>query len=354
MTLQGFWLTGISPLWHAHELLIGFAMAAVAGFSLTAVANWTGRPAVHGAPLAWLVFFWLAGRLVMLLSDWLPASMVAGLDMVFPLLLCGLLGREVFAAKSKRNYILVLIIAFMGLSNGLYHFGSNQILPGGDRLAIYLLIHTMLVLVTIIAARIVPAFTANWLRTQGPQSRLPVINERVNLLALLLTVAVGLSASFAPTLALTGGLAIAAALVHGFRLSRWRGFSTTSNPLLFVLHVAYAWVPLGYALLACSVFGWLFTPTSALHALTMGAIGMMVLAVTSRVALGHTGRPLQAARATVLAYWILMIAALIRVLSPMTGESYLLMIDLSALAWVLAFVIFLWVYWPILAKRKMD
>ena len=353
MTLQGSGLAGISPLWHSHELLMGFAMAAVAGFSLTAVANWTSRPAIHGTPLAWLVLLWMAGRFAMMLSTSLPAGLVAMLDMLFPVLLCILLGREIIAGNSKRNYVLILIFGIIALFNGLFHLGTSQVLPGVERPAVYLLIHSVLVLVAIIAARIVPVFTGNWLRQQG-RSRLPVTSILLDRLALWLTIAVGLAASLLPTHAVTGALALAAALVHGFRLSRWCGFSTISNPLLFVLHVAYAWLPLGYALLACSVFGWLFTPTAALHALTMGAIGTMVLAVSSRVALGHTGRPLQAARATVLAYWVLMIAVLIRVLGPMTGEHYLLMINLSALGWVSAFAIFLWVYGPILARKRVS
>jgi uncharacterized protein involved in response to NO len=224
-------------------------------------------------------------------------------------------------------------------------------MPGTDRLAIYLLIHTLLLLVTIIAGRIVPAFTGNWLRMQG-QTQLPVNSEVVNNASLSLTVMVGLAASFMPTHPLTGVLAFAAALVHGFRLSRWKGFATTSNPLLFVLHAAYLWLPIGYALLGCAVFGWVFAPTAALHALTMGAIGSIVLAVTTRVSLGHTGRPLHAARLTVLAYWVFMLAVLIRVLGPLSGSSYLLMIDLSAAGWMLTFALFTWVYWPILSREK--
>lgn len=196
-----------------------------------------------------------------------------------------------------------------------------------------------------------PGFTGNWLRQQG-QDRLPVNSEFVNQAALVLTILVGLAASFRPMHPLTGVLAFSAAVVHGARLFRWRGLATISNPLLFVLHAAYLWVPVGYALLGCAIFGWIFTPTSALHALTMGAIGSMVLAVTTRVALGHTGRPLQAARLTVFAYWILMLAVLVRVLGPLSGGAYMLMIDLSALGWVLAFSIFTWVYWPILSRPK--
>ena len=149
-------------------------------------------------------------------------------------------------------------------------------------------------------------------------------------------------------------LAVTAALLHALRLARWKGFATISNPLLFVLHVAYAWLPVGYALLACAAFGWLFSPTTALHALTMGAIGGTVLAVTTRVALGHTGRPLHAARVTVVAYWLLMIAVVIRTLGPFSGFSYLLVIDLAAMGWVLAFALFTWVYWPILSRSRVD
>jgi uncharacterized protein involved in response to NO len=349
MTLHGKGLSIATPLWHSHEMLVGFAMATVAGFSLTAVANWTGRPALKGTPLALLLTCWLAGRLAMLSSGTLPAVPVFLLDMLFPILLAWLLGREIIAGKSRRNYPLVAIMVAVVLLNTLYHLGVNQWLPGGDRLAIYLLIHTILLLVVIIAGRIVPSFTGNWLRQQG-QDQLPVNSDRVNNLALLLTILVGIASSFIPAHPLTGVLAFAAALVHGFRLSRWKGFATTSNPLLFVLHVAYSWLPLGYALLGCSVFGWVFTPTAALHALTMGAIGSMVLAVTTRVALGHTGRPLHAARATVVAYWVFMLAVLVRVLGSLSGESYRMMIDLSATGWMLAFAIFTWVYWPILRR----
>ncbi|MGB7453277.1 MAG: NnrS family protein [Lysobacterales bacterium] len=351
MTLHGSGLPGATPLWHSHEMLIGFAMAAVAGFSLTAVANWTGRPAIQGVPLALLVVSWLAGRLAMALSFWIPASLVFFLDMLFPVLLGLLLSREIIGGRSRRNYLLIAIIFVVAILNALYQLGAGQWLPGADSLAIYLLIHTLLLLVGIIAGRIVPSFTGNWLRQQG-HVQMPVNSDIVNKTALTLTLLVGLAASFIPAHPVTGVLAFVAALVHGLRLARWRAFATLSNPLLFVLHVAYLWLPVGYTLLGCAVFGWLFTPTAALHALTMGAIGSMVLAVTTRVALGHTGRPLHAARLTVLAYWLLMLAILVRVLGPLSGQGYMLMIDLSATAWILSFAIFTWVYWPILSGPR--
>jgi uncharacterized protein involved in response to NO len=273
--------------------------------------------------------------------------------MLFPLLLALLLGREIISSRNRRNYPLVAIIMVIIMLNILYHLGANQWLPGADRLSIYLLIHTLLLLVTIVAGRIVPNFTANWLRKQG-QDQLPVDSDLINRLTLSLTILVGLAAGFIPLHPITGVLGFAAALLHGFRLSRWMGFSTISNPLLFVLHLAYGWLPIGYVLLGCSVFGWIFTPTTALHALTMGAIGSMILAVTTRVALGHTGRPLTATKATVVAYWIFILAVLIRVLGPLTGIDYLLIVNLSAMGWMLAFAIFTWVYWPILTRPKAQ
>jgi len=350
-TIHGLGLPMATPMWHSHEMLIGFAMATVAGFSMTAVANWTGRPAVKGTPLAMLVFSWLVGRAAMFFIGTLPGGLVFVLDMIFPVLLTVLLGREVIAGRSKRNYQLVALLIVITMLNALYHLGTMQILPGNERLAIYLLIHSMVILVTIIAGRIVPAFTGNWLRSQG-KTDMPVNSDLINRAALWLTVVVGLAASFMPFHPLTGALAFLAAAVHFLRLSRWKAFATTSNPLLFVLHAAYLWLPIGYVLLGCAVFGWVFSPTAALHALTMGAIGSMVLAVTTRVALGHTGRPLLASRATVLAYWIFMIAVVLRVLGPFAGSQYLLMIDLSAAGWILAFAIFTWVYWPILTRAK--
>ena len=353
MVLHGSGLASLNPLWHAHEMLIGFAMATVAGFSLTAVATWTGRPAVSGAPLLLLILCWLLGRLAMTLTALLPPLMVAALDMTFPVLLCVLLGREIVAAGNRRNYVLIVVIAVIAVLNALFHFGASQVLPNTERLALNLLIHMVLLLVSIIAGRIIPSFTANWLRKQGC-TRLPTIQLSIDLPVLVLTLLVGLAASFKPMHPLTGVLALGAAFAHGFRLSRWHGFATISNPLLFVLHAAYIWLPIGYALMACAVFGWVFPLTAAIHALTMGAIGSMVLAVITRVALGHTGRPLHAARATVAAYWILMLAVVARVLAPLAGNAYLMLIDWAVAGWILAFAIFLWVYWPILTRPASE
>lgn len=351
MTFHGHGLVAMTPMVHAHEMLVGFAMAAVAGFSLTAVATWTGRPAVHGAPLGWLVLFWLVGRLAMLSSGFLGAVWVGLLDMLFPLLLCGLFAREVLAAGNRRNYKLVALLGLLAALNGLYHLGALGLIADAERLAVQLLIHAFLLLVAVVAGRIIPAFTGNWLRQQGVE-RLPANHAGITAVAIVLTVLVGLAASALPRHGLTGWLALAAALAHALRLGQWRGLATVANPLLLVLHLAYAWLPLGYALLGMSILWSAVPASSALHALTMGVIGFMILAVTTRVSLGHTGRPLQASFATTLAYALLMVAVLARVFGPMLNGGILIAVDLSAAAWMTAFGVFLWVYWPVLRHPR--
>ncbi len=342
-----------TPYWHGHEMVVGFAMAAMAGFVLTAVATWTDRPPLHGKLLGVLVFTWLLGRLAMMAATWLPYGLVAVADAVFPFLLTLLVGREVVAGGSRRNYPIVAITLVLAVLNLLYHLGALRIVPGMDRLALYFLIHVLLLMITVIAGRIIPNFTANWLRARGHE-RLPQNHSLTDGITVAATIATGVSVSLTPFGPLTGLLAIVAALAHAVRLARWRGLATTSEPLLFVLHVAYLWLPVGYALTALAAFGLVFPASAALHALTMGAIGNMILAVTSRVALAHTGRSLHAPRLIVISYAVLNAAVVARVLSPLDPGLYFALVDLSALGWIVTFALFTGVYWPVLTRPRVD
>jgi uncharacterized protein involved in response to NO len=334
-------------LWHGHEMLIGFALATIAGFLLTAVATWTSSPPVHGSALVWLVAAWLVGRVAMLLTSVLPYPLIAALDMAFPLLLAVTIGREIVMGGSKRNYPIIGITLIIATLNLVYHLGASGAMPGAGRIAIFLLVHLVLLLIVVIAGRIIPNFTANWMRSRDKPNP-PAANAAIDRLCIALTIAVGVGASVAPVNPITGALAFAAALAHAARLSRWRGLATTEEPLLFVLHVAYAWLPIGYALTGCAVFGWQVTPGAALHAFTMGTTGAMVLAVTTRVALAHTGRALHASRLTVIGYCIFNLAVLVRVFGPMLPIDYFTVIDSSALGWMASFALFIWGYWPVL------
>ena len=342
-----------NPLWHAHEMLVGFAMAAVAGFSLTAVANWTGRTPVSGPVLLVLVCAWLAGRLAMLLGILLPAWLVAATDLAFPVLLGFMLAREIVLGHSRRNYPVAAVVIAMAIVDGLYHFGTEAGAWTLARSSLYALLHTILLLVVIIGGRIVPNFTANWLRRRG-ESVLPRSRPGIDRLAVMATVAVGVSASMTPVSKLTGSLALLAALMHGWRLAGWRGLATWREPILLVMHVAYLWLPVGYLLLGASAYGYGTAGMASLHALGMGAIGSMILAVMTRVALGHTGRPLHAARLTTLSYVLFTVAVVARIAGPLFPGQGIALVDLAAVGWILSFAIFCWVYWPILTGPRTD
>lgn len=341
--------------WHAHEMLIGFALGAVAGFVLTAVASWTGRPPVRGRPLLLLVLAWLAGRVAIFFGGLLPVQAVAVIDLLFPVVLLVLVAREILSAGNQRNYPIILILAALTGAVLLYHLGNTGMLPlaiEADRIGLYLFMHLLLVMITVIAGRIVPTFTANWLRASG-SNRKPVSRELLDRTTIGATAVTGLYAAFIPNSLVTALLAIIAAALHAARLSGWCSLATVREPLLFVLHAAYAWFPVAYLLMAAAIFGWLVTPVEAMHALGLGVIAMMILAVTTRVALGHTGRPLHASRFIAVAYVLAALAVVFRLMTP-SGANYFLWLLLSAVFWSVALILYLVVYAPVLLGPRVD
>ncbi|MEZ5565950.1 MAG: NnrS family protein [Gammaproteobacteria bacterium] len=347
--------------WHAHEMLFGFGGAAVAGFLLTAVATWTGRRPIAGFELGLLVATWLAGRLVMLLGTDLPGLVVMGGDMLFPALLATFAAREIIGGGSRRNLGLVgVLLVFAGLDVA-FHLGRIGVWPGATLPALYLTTHLFLLLITVIGGRIIPAFTGNWLRGRGRQN-LPRSIPWVEKLIVPVVILTGIIDTFGAasgmqprTLSIiVGTFALAAALLHMVRLSGWQGLATGAEPLVTILHVAYAWLPIGYLLLSLGDLGLSLPRSAALHALTMGGVGGMILAVTTRVALGHTGRPLKAGRLTVVAYIVFNIGVLVRILSPLVPVAYFTFIDVAAAAWLVAFGLFLVGYWRALVLPRPD
>jgi uncharacterized protein involved in response to NO len=339
-------------LWHAHEMLFGFAGAAIAGFLLTAVATWTGRPPVTGSTLGVLVVAWVAGRVAMAIGQGWPDLAVAIADLAFPVLLAGLAMREILVGGSRRNFGIAAVLAGFAILDGAFHLGRSGIWPGAERVALYLTAHGILVLITVIAGRIIPVFTGNWLRPRG-SVRLPQSRAWLEILIIPVAVLTGISDSVAAPAMVVAVLSIALAILHGLRLSAWQGWATTAEPLVLILHVAYAWLPIGFLLLGLVALGLPVPRSAALHALTMGVVGTMILAVTTRVALGHTGRPLTASPLTVAAYVALNAGVLVRVLSPLAPDSYLSLIDMAAASWIAAFGLFLWIYWGILTRPRL-
>ncbi len=344
----------VDPIaWHAHEMLFGFAGAAIAGFLLTAVATWTGRPKVAGPLLGALVVAWLVGRFAMLLGPVLPDVAVASADLAFPILLAAIGLREIIGGNSRRNFGIVAVLAVFAVLDAVFHLGRSGLWPGADRVALFLTAHGLLVLITVVGGRIIPSFTGNWLKLRG-DSNLPRSRPWVEVFLIPLIVLAGLADSIGLPALLVAALSIAAAGLHALRLSGWRGQATAAEPLVAILHVAYAWLPIGYLLLGLTTLGLPLPRSAALHALTMGGIGTMILAVSTRVALGHTGRALKAAPLTVLAYVLLSAAVFIRILSPLAPGAYLALIDTAGAGWIAAFGLFLVVYWPILTRPRVD
>ena len=339
--------------WHIHEMVFGFVGAAMAGFLLTAVATWTSRPPVRGVALGILVAAWILGRLVSAFSGDLEPAIVVPAELSFPILLFILFAREVLAAKNKRNYMLVFFVGLFPLMDLAYLLGVLDTPTPTFSWATYFLPHLVVLLITIIGGRITPAFTGNWLRAKGAD-RLPKVRPWLDMTALVATLAVGLADSLLPLSTITGVLALATALAHGLRLAGWRGLATLKEPLLFVLHVGYGWIVVGYLILAGASFLEGLPSSSAFHAITVGAIGTMVLAVMSRVSLGHSGRKLHASALTVCCYIAVNIAALARIAAPLSGNGYALLIEVSAVAWIAAFAGFLLAYWAVLTRPRID
>lgn len=340
----------LSPVaWHVHELIYGYLPAIVAGFLLTAVPNWTGRLPVVGLPLAILFLSWLAGRIAMLTSELLGAPLAAAIDLMFLLLLVAVIAREIIAGRNTRNLKVLAVVALLWVGNAVFH--AEAIYGSSGGLGTRLGVAAAVLLIQLIGGRIIPSFTRNWLAKREP-GRLPEQFNRFDVIVMGVSGLALASWTFAPNAVLTAVLALCAGLLNALRLARWAGDRTMAEPLVLILHVAYAFVPLGYVLLAAGAMRPdLVAPTGALHGWTAGAIGVMTLAVMTRASLGHTGQALTATAPTQLIYVCAVLAAMARILAAFGGMNDLLL-TISAISWILAFLAFTSVYGPLLVKPR--
>ncbi len=340
--------TAFGPLdWHIHEMLYGYVAASVAGFLLTAIPNWTGRLPVSGWPLAGLVALWLAGRIAILCSAKIGGLAAAVIDVSFLVTLAAVAAREILAGNNWRNLRVLIVLGVLIAGNVVFH--AEVLLKGSADYGIRIAIGAAILLISLIGGRIVPSFTNNWLTRNNP-GRLPVPFSRYDVatmglsaLALVLWIA-------APAHVVTGGVLLAAGVLQSGRLARWAGDRALADRLVLVLHVGYAFVPLGFLLLGIAALTGDVPPSAGIHAWMAGAVGLMTLAVMTRATLGHTGQKLEAGPATQAIYACVLIGALLRVIAAVSGS--LPLIEIGGILWIAGFAGYALVYAPLLVMRK--
>ncbi|WP_299687100.1 NnrS family protein [uncultured Tateyamaria sp.] len=336
--------------WHGHEFLFGYLGAVLAGFLLTAVPNWTERLPIVGWRLAGLFALWCAGRVVILFSEALPPLVAPAIDLAFPIVLGGLILREIIAGRNWRNLIVLALLAVFVLANALFHYEALVGVYAAQGYGLRLGLATAVMMIAVIGGRIIPSFTRNWLVRAEHPARPAAPMQRFDKLTLLLSLPILAVWIFRPFAVTTGICLLVFGGVHLIRLARWQGHHTLTEPLVCVLHAAYGFIPLGaFALGLEQIMGHPGT-AGAQHLWMAGAIGAMTLAVMARATLGHTGRELRAGKATVAIFLCVFAAALTRFLSPL----HLGLGTLSGVFWLLAFGGFVLTYGPMLLRPKPD
>lgn len=324
--------------WHAHELLFGYLGAVLGGFMMTAVPNWTGRAPIVGLPLAALFGLWLAARVIIALSQALWPALTAAIDLAFPVLLLIFMTRDIIAAGNWRNLVVVALLFAFICANTVFHIeaATGGFAAGGYGLRMGLAAAIMMI--SLIGGRIIPAFTRNWLVSRG-SDRLPAKPMQPFDMLSLVAMLVGLVCWMIwPDIALSGGALLAAGVLHVCRLLRWAGFQTRDEPLLWLLHVGYLFVPLGALAVGASVL-WpeALDQASAQHIWMAGGIGVVTLAVMMRATLGHTGRDLTAKGGRQVIFHALILSVALRVLAGFAPDWAAPLYALSGLFWIAAF-----------------
>lgn len=336
----------LNLLWHMHEMLFGFVVAIVVGFLFTAARNWTGLWTPRGGALAALAALWLAGRAAMLA---LPPAAAAAVDLAFLPLAALPLYRVIRRAGNTRNLVMVVLLAALALANAAYHGAVLGLIPVSPLQPLYGAIVAVVVIESILGGRVIPSFTANALR--GVRT---VSTPRLEKISLALTVATGLAWAVLPLSLPLAVLAGGAAVAQALRMAGWQPLATVRHPILWILHLSYAWIPAGFFMLALACLG-LAPQSAAVHLLAVGAMGGLIIGMITRTALGHTGRMLKAGRAESAMYLLLQAGVLAR-LAAAFGEAGLREAGLVAasLCWSLAFLLYCLVYAPYLARARAD
>jgi uncharacterized protein involved in response to NO len=337
--------------WHVHEMLFGYLAAVMTGFLLTAIPNWTGRLPVQGLPLLVLVLAWLAGRIAVFFSGDIGWVAAMAIDCLFLTVVVIAAAIEIVSGRNWRNLKVLLPVGVLLLANATFHIEAR--LGGDTDFSRRLGLGTAIVLVMIIGGRIIPSFTRNWLVRENPGA-LPAPFGRFDVLAVSLSVLALLVWTIAAENNLTGGLLILAAILNTVRLLRWKGARAWRDPLVLVLHTAFSFVPIGFLLAGLSaLLPDTVPPAAGIHALGVGAIGSMTLAVMTRATLGHTGRQLHANLAICAIYSLVFLAAVLRIAAACL-PAYPSLLDASAACWTGAFLGYAAAYGAMLARPRVK
>lgn len=346
---RGIYLGELSPpVWHGHEMVFGFAVAVIAGFLLTAAQNWTGIRTPSGPPLAALFLLWLAGRVSFLVPG-VPPGLVAAIDLSFLPVLALALALPILRAKQLHNYPFPVMLLALAAANALVHGEALGWTAATAKPGLYLAVYVVVTMIVVMGGRVIPSFTDNKLQTRARRWK------AIEILAPVATVGALVAALIAPVSGVTALLAAVAATVHVIRLAGWYTSRYWSVPLLWILHLGYAWIAIGFVLLTLSAAGLGVTGVSALHAFTVGGIGTLTLGMMARVSLGHTGRLLEPAPVMTRAFALINLAALFRAVLPLLVPGvYSQLMATAALAWIAAFGLFVLVYAPMLLRPRVD
>lgn len=355
-----FWLNpfdwqpyGGAVWWHAHEMLFGFGVAIVSGFLLTTVASWTGVKALQGWPLLALAMVWLLGRLLVAFGGGLPEGVVMAADLLYLLLASAAMAYPIIRSRRWRHLVFLPMLITMTLLNGLSHWA---IITDNTALAMQSLHATIFAFIWIIAflgGRVLPAFTANSTNyLKAPPAVWLDITSITTIILMLIIALTGFTNT--PSWLL---LAVAAlgAVANSWRFLRWGILHSRGVPLLWSLHLSYAFIPLGFIALVLYSIGWTANLSAALHSFTVGAMGGMILAMISRITLGHTGRPLEPPRMMTLAYIAILTATVARVLLPAALPSQAhWAIAIAGILWIVAYLIYLLYYAHMLVSPNVE
>jgi uncharacterized protein involved in response to NO len=335
-----------NPRWHAHEMIFGYAFAVIVGFLFTAGRNWTNQPTPTGMALAAIAALWLAAR-VLVLTPWHEYAAVA--DVAFAMAAAIGMGIPLFASRNRRNYFFVPLLLAFGAVNLAFYLAMAGVIDFSVRRGLQVGMDLILFVVSVMGGRVIPMFTENAL--PGTKAVRRAWLERTVLGSTL-----GLLAADVLDLppAAIAAIAVIAGSAHAARLALWKPWATIANPILWILHLSYAWIAVHLVLRALSAFE-LVPATLATHALTVGAIGGITIGMMTRTSRGHTGRPLRASRAETAAYALVHLAAAVRVFLPLVAPELLLSaIVVSGIMWSVAFAFFTLTFWPILTRPRPD